>query len=337
MQDIDSDTANAGRTGMSLTRELGSTGIGVTRLCAGAAHWRSPDDPEGGIDPAESAALADALFRSEVVRYLDTSNNYAGGESERRIGLALRAAGGIPAGFVLQTKADRDMSTGDFSGSRMRASIAESLDRLGLTRLPIVFLHDPENTTWEQAMAADGPVAALVAARDEGLIGHLGLSGGPVHLLTRFLETGYFEAVITHNRHTLVDRGADPLLDLAVAHGIGVLNAAPYGGGMLTRWPVDRTRYAYGEAPVALIGAANEMGRLCADAGVPFAAAALQFSTRDPRITSTIVGMRTVGDLEASIELDGIEVPEELWAALLAVPLDPSTWQDADQPAGRRP
>ena len=165
---------------MSLTRELGSTGIEVTRLCAGAAHWRSPDDPEGGIDPAESAALADALFRSEVVRYLDTSNNYAGGESERRIGLALRAAGGIPAGFVLQTKADRDMSTGDFSGSRMRASIAESLDRLGLTRLPILFLHDPENTTWEQAMAADGPVAALVAARDEGLIGHLGLSGGPV-------------------------------------------------------------------------------------------------------------------------------------------------------------
>ena len=73
------------------------------------------------------------------------------------------------------------------------------------------------------------------------------------------------------------------------------------------------------------------MGRLCADAGVPFAAAALQFSTRDPRITSTIVGMRTVGDLEASIALDDIEIPDELWDALLAVPLDPSTWQDADR------
>ena len=315
---------------MSLTRELGTTGIEVTRLCAGAAAWSPPDHPHGGSEPAESAALAGALFRSDVVRYLDTSNNYGDGESERRIGSAIRAAGGIPPGFVVQTKADRDMATGDFSGSRMRASIAESLGRLGLASLPVVFLHDPENTTWERAMADDGPVAALVSAREEGLIGHLGLSGGPVGLLTRLLETGHFEAVITHNRYTLVDRTADPLLDLAAAHGLGVLNAAPYGGGMLTSWPVGRTRYAYGEAPTTLIAAANEMGELCADAGVPFAAAALQFSTRDPRITSTIVGMRTVGDLEASIELDAIEVPEELWAALLAVPLDPSSWQDAE-------
>jgi D-threo-aldose 1-dehydrogenase len=151
-----------------------------------------------------------------------------------------------------------------------------------------------------------------------------------VGLLTRFLATGHFEALITHNRYTLVDRSADPLLDLAAAHGLGVLNAAPYGGGMLTRWPVDRSRYAYGEAPAALVGAANEMGRLCAEAAVPLAAAALQFSTREPRITSTIVGMRTVADLEASIELDEVTIPDELWAALLAVPLDPSTWQDAD-------
>jgi D-threo-aldose 1-dehydrogenase len=316
---------------MALTRELGSTGIEVTRLCAGAAAWCSPSHPHGGVDAAESAALADALFRSEVVRYLDTSNNYGSGESEQRIGSALSVAGGLPTSFVLQTKADRDMVTGDFSGSRMRASIEESLERLGLTRLPIVFLHDPENTSWERAMAADGPVAALVAARAEGLIGHLGLSGGPIDLLTRFIATGHFEAVITHNRHTLVDRSAEPLLDLAVGRGLGVLNAAPYGGGMLTRWPVDRTRYAYGEAPAALIRAADEMGRLCAEADVPFAAAALQFSTRDPRITSTIVGMRTVADLEASIELDEVEIPEELWSALLAVPLDPSTWQDAER------
>jgi D-threo-aldose 1-dehydrogenase len=321
---------------MTSTRRLGSTGIEVTRLCAGAAAWSPPDHPHGGSDPADSVALAEALFRSDVVRYLDTSNNYGDGESERRIGAAIRAAGGIPPRFVVQTKADREMATGDFSGARMRASIAESLDRLGLTHLPILFLHDPENTTWEQAMAADGPVAALVTARDEGLIGHLGLSGGPVDLLARMLQTGHFEALITHNRHTLVDRSADPLLDLAAAHGWGVLNAAPYGGGMLAHWPVNRSRYAYGEAPAALVAAADEMGRLCADAGVPFAAAALQFSTRDPRITSTIVGMRTVADLEASIALDEVEIPEELWAALLAVPLDPSTWQDAEPSAPDR-
>jgi D-threo-aldose 1-dehydrogenase len=314
---------------MAQTRQLGATGIAVTRICAGAAAWRDVGDPQGGIAPEESAALAAALFRDETVRYLDTSNNYGIGESERRIGAAIAANGGLPDGFVLQTKADRHPVTDDFSGPRMRASLAESLERLGLERLPIVFLHDPENTTWDRAMADDGPVAALVAARDEGLIEHLGVSGGPVDLLARFVETGHFEALITHNRHTLVDRTADELIDLAASRGMGVLNAAPYGGGMLTRWPVVRQRYAYGDGAPALIAAANQMGRLCAEFDVPFAAAALQFSTRDPRITSTIVGMRTVADLEASIELDEIDVPAELWDALRAVELDPSTWQDA--------
>ena len=313
---------------MALTKALGPTGIEVTRLCAGAAAWSPLDHPHGGSDPAESAALADALFRSTVVRYLDTSNNYGDGESERRIGNAIRAAGGIPPGFVVQTKADRDMATGDFSGPRMRASIGESLERLGLAHLPIVFLHDPENTTWERAMADDGPVAALVAARDEGLIGHLGLSGGPVALLTRFLETGHFEAVITHNRHTLVDRTADPLLDLAAARGLGVLNAAPYGGGMLTRWPVERTRYAYGEAPAALVAAANEMGRLCAEAGVPFAAAALQFSTRDPRITTTVVGAHTAEHVEQFVADSRTEIPASVFEELEALVPSADVWRD---------
>jgi len=314
---------------MAQTRQLGATGIAVTRICAGAAAWRDVDDPQGGVEPAASAALATALFESDAVRYLDTSNNYGIGESERRIGDAIRAAGGLPAGFVLQTKADRHPVTDDFSGRRMRDSLAESMERLGLDHLPMVFLHDPENTEWELAMADDGPVAALVAAREQGLIGHLGISGGPVDLLARFVETGHFEALITHNRHTLVDRSAAALLDLAASRGMGVLNAAPYGGGMLTRWPVARERYAYGDGAPALIAAANEMGRLCAEFDVPFAAAALQFSTRDPRITSTIVGMRTVADLEASIELDEVEIPDDLWTALRAVELDPSTWQDA--------
>jgi len=314
---------------MAQTRQLGATGIAVTRICAGAAAWRDVDDPQGGIAPEESAALASALFRNETVRYLDTSNNYGVGESERRIGAAIRAAGGLPVGLVLQTKADRHPVTNDFSGARMRDSLAESMERLGLDHLPMVFLHDPENTEWDLAMADDGPVASLVAAREEGLIGHLGISGGPVDLLARFIETGHFEALITHNRHTLVDRTAESLLDLAAARGMGVLNAAPYGGGMLTRWPVALERYAYGNGAPALIAAANEMGRLCAEFDVPFAAAALQFSTRDPRITSTIVGMRTVADLEASIELDEVDIPAELWTALRAVELDPSTWQDA--------
>jgi D-threo-aldose 1-dehydrogenase len=271
--------------------------------------------------------LLTGLFQSDTVRFLDTSNNYGLGESERRIGRAIREYGGLPDDFVLQTKADRDMQTGDFSAARMRRSLEESIERLGLERLPLVYLHDPENTTWNESMADDGPVAALVQARDEGLVGHLGISGGPVKLLARYVETDIFEALITHNRFTLVDRSADALLSLAAGRGLGVINASPYGGGLLTRWPVTDSWYAYDKAPPALMDAANSFGALCNEFGVPLAAAALQWSVRDSRITSTIIGMNTLRDLSATDELLEVAIPPELWAAFEAVPLDATTWQ----------
>lgn len=307
---------------------LGPTSLHATPVAAGTGTWLAFGS---GVDTpvATSIELAHALFASRAVRVLDTSNNYGLGESETRIGLAIREYGGLPADFLLQTKVDRDMTTGDFSGRRMRRSLEESLERLDLDRLDLVYLHDPENTTWDESMADDGPVAELVAMRDEGLIAHIGISGGPADLLARYVDTGLFEALITHNRYTLVDRGADALLTLAHSAGLGVFNASPYGGGLLTRWPVHPGRYAYGDAPAELVRAANDIGALCDAAGVPIAAAALAWSLRDPRIDSTIIGMRTIDDLRATDELLAVDVPESLWAQIEAVRLDSSTWQDA--------
>lgn len=313
---------------VSKSDTLGPTGLPLTAVAAGTGTWLAFGP---GVDTpvATSVELAHALFESRTVRVLDTSNNYGLGESETRIGLAIREYGGLPDDFLLQTKVDRDMATGDFSGARMRRSLAESLERLGLDRLSLVYLHDPENTTWDESMADDGPVAALVAMRDEGLIAHIGISGGPADMLARYVDTGLFEALITHNRYTLVDRGASDLLTRARASGLGVFNASPYGGGLLTRWPVLPGRYAYGDAPVALLDSANDIGALCDAAGVPLAAVALDWSLRDPRIDSTIIGMRTVADLRATDELLAVDIPESLWASIAEVPLDPSTWQDA--------
>ena len=313
---------------MSKKRALGHTGLFVTPVSAGSGTWKTFEQGRD-VPVRDSLELASALFSSSLVGCLDTSNNYGLGESERRIGLALAANGGVPEGFLLQTKADRDMTTGDFSGARMRQSLEESLTRLGLDSLPMVYLHDPENTTWDASMADDGPVAALVAARSEGLIGHLGISGGPVDMLARYVETGLFEALITHNRYTLVDRTADALLTLASSLGLGVFNASPYGGGLLTSWPVEPGWYAYDQAPAALMASADEIGAICAEFGVSLAAAALHWSVRDARITSTIVGMRTVSDLRATEQLLAVDIPSGLWDAIAEVPLDESTWQDA--------
>src|SRR5207237_10815675 len=87
-----------------------------------------------------------------------TAAGYGDGESERRIGQVLRERGGLPPGFVLSTKADRDLHTGDFGGEQIKRSIERSSRLLGFDRFQLVFLHDPEHTTFEAATAPGGPV-----------------------------------------------------------------------------------------------------------------------------------------------------------------------------------
>lgn len=321
-------------TSFTAPRALGRTGTEISSITVGAAGWQRRADGSGPT-PEETSALAREILAHPWITALDTSNNYGGGQSERRVGVALDDAGGIPPGFVLSTKADRHGRTGDFSGERMRRSLEESLARLGIDRFPLLFLHDPENTTWSAATAHDGPVAALVQARDEGLIAHLGVSGGNCTMLEEFVRLGEFEAVISHNRYTLVDRSAESLLEAAGEVGVGVFNAAPYGGGLLTAYPFWTARYAYGDAEPDVLRAATEFGEIAARHGVDLGAVSLQFSLRDPRITSTIVGMRTREDLRRTEALVAAPVPEALWEEIASVRLDPGTWQDALIPWAR--
>jgi D-threo-aldose 1-dehydrogenase len=97
----------------------------------------------------------------------------------------------------------------------MRRSVERSLRLLGLDRLQLVYLHDPEHESFEHMMSDGGPVEVLTGLKEEGVIQHLGVAGGPINLMIRFVETNLFEAVITHNRYTLVNRTADPLFNVA--------------------------------------------------------------------------------------------------------------------------
>jgi D-threo-aldose 1-dehydrogenase len=249
--------------------------------------------------------------------FIDTSNEYGNGESERRIGRALAEVGGLPEGFVIATKVDPIRGTTDFSGERVRASVNESLERLGLGRLQLVYLHDPERITWEQAMAHGGPVEALIALRDEGVIDNIGVAGGPIDLELQYLATGVFSVVISHNRFTLVDQSADRLINDAVARGVAFVNAAPFGGGMLVKGPDAVPTYCYAPAGKHMIERVRQMERLCNSFGVPLAAAALQFSLRDSRIASTIVGMSDPKRVDQTIRLAEWEIPNALWDELL--------------------
>lgn len=311
-------------------RPLGPGGLLVPPLCIGCAPLAGMPETFGyGVGEERALATLRAAL-SGPIRYLDTAASYGDGESERRIGLALREHGGLPADYVLATKVDRDLHTGDFSGEQIKRSLERSLRLLGLEQLQLVFLHDPEHTTFENVMAPGGALEVLLGFKDQGVIQHVGVAGGPIDLMIRYVETGAFEAVITHNRYTLLNRSAAPLLDIATRRGVAAINAAPYGSGILAKGPDAYPRYAYREAPAELVERARRLAAICESYGVPLAAAALQFSLRDPRITSTIVGMTRPERIAETVALAQHAIPDALWPQL-----DAAGFEAGDPEAGR--
>jgi D-threo-aldose 1-dehydrogenase len=308
-------------------RPLGRTGLQVTPVCVGGGTLGSMPETFGYEVPADRGIQTVRRALAGPFNFLDTAAGYSDGESERRIGAALAEAGGLPAGFVLATKVDPDATTGDFSGAQVRRSVDGSLRRLGVDRLQLVYLHDPEVISFEEGMAPAGPVETLIRLQQEGLIEHLGVAGGPVDLMARYLRTGAFEVLITHNRWTLVDRSADGLLDEAGSLGIGAVNGAPFGGGILAKGPAADPNYCYSPAADEVLRRARDMEVACARHGVPLAAAALQFSTRDPRIASTIVGISRPERVDETVRLASWEIPRQLWDVLEPLAAPKALWQ----------
>jgi len=302
-------------------RPFGRTGFPITGLTLGTSSWGPAKAGESDAErDARIAELASAFLRGALpTNAIDTSNIYGGSEAEAHIGRALATAGGLGDGQLLQTKLDRDLATGNFDGSQMEHSLEQSLERLGVDRLQLLYLHDPEAIGFEAAMAPGGPVEALVAMKERGVAATIGISGGPVGMLTQFVETDIFDALISHNRFTLVDRSADALYDAATARNVGIQNAATYGGGVLT----GDARFAgsYGYAPIRpeVQAAVTAVEELCREAGISIAAAALQFSLRDPRIHSTIVGVTSLARFD-DLERECAEtIPDGFWDAVDAV------------------
>jgi D-threo-aldose 1-dehydrogenase len=297
-------------------RPLGSTGLQVTPICIGTAPLGSMPETFDYEVPEERALATIRAFFASPLNFLDTAASYGDGESERRIGIILGELGGLPPGFVLASKADRDLQTGIFTGAQMRRSIERSLRLLGLEQLQLVYLHDPEHISFAEAMQPGGPVEVLLQCKEAGLIAHLGVAGGPIDLMVRFVETGLFEAAISHNRFTLLNREAEPLWETCARRGVAALNAAPYGSGLLAKGPGAYPRYMYNQASPDLLRRARQMQDACERYGLPLAAAALQFSLRDARITSTIVGMTRPERLTETLKLAQHPIPHALWAEL---------------------
>ena len=301
---------------------LGATGVSIPPLCFGTSALGDMPNTYGyGVDPERAHATVRRVLEGPLP-FLDTSRNYGSGRSEARIGEVLRELGGLPEGAVLSTKLDRDPETGRFDAARARRSLEASLEALGLDRVQILHLHDPEHADdVGPIVASGGALDELRKIRDEGLCDAIGLAAGDVEVMRPIVADNAFDVMITHNRFTLVNRNAEALIDLARERGVAIMNAAPYAGGVFAKGSAEHPRYVYQEAGDEALAPVKRIEALCAEHGVAPGAVALRFSLCEPRVDATICGVSRPERVDQTIAWAEAEVPDALWEAIEGLPV----------------
>ena len=316
---------------ISELREIGKTGVRVPAIAFGTSGLGHMPDTYG-YDVSEERAIATVkAVLAQPHGFIDSSRLYGMGRSEERVGMAVRELGGWPEGRVLSTKLDRDPDTGRFDAAQVRRSLEASLEALGLDRVDILHLHDPEYAAdLNEVNGKGGAVDELFRMKEEGLARAVGLAAGRIDVMMPMLRDRDFDALVTQNRHTLVNRNAEPMIELALERGIAVFNAAPYAGGALAKGAAN-AKYVYQDPTEEMKAPVRRVEEICARYGVPPGAAALQFSLQDPRITATICGVTRPERVQETLDWASWPISAEAWEELLALPYstdDPEATRD---------
>ncbi|MGC9665840.1 aldo/keto reductase [Planosporangium sp. 12N6] len=317
---------------------LGRTDLTVTRLGLGLA-------PIGGlyrpVGDEQAVATVDRAW-DRGLRLFDTAPLYGYGLSERRAGRAL--APRPRDSYVVSTKVGRLLEPGgtdiedvwpeaaatgvtprfDFTYEAVRASLESSLERLGLDRVDVLHLHDPD----DHFDAALGEAyRALADLRACGVIGAVGAGMNQAAMLTRFAREAArpgFDCFLLAGRYTLLDQsGLDGLLPLCAQRGIAVLAGGVYNSGLLVD-PSPTSHFDYAPPPAPVLAKALAIRRVCDRYGVPLPAAAIQFPLGHPAVTSVVIGARSPEEVDENADLFAYPIPPALWADLRAEGLLPA-------------
>jgi D-threo-aldose 1-dehydrogenase len=312
-------------------RRLGRTRLEVTELSFGGTAIGNMFRP---VDDEVARSAIEAAWDGGI-RYFDTAPHYGLGLSEQRLGQVL--AGKPREDFVVSTKVGRllvpnsspvgsDLAVSgyavrdelrrvwDFSRDGVRRSLEASLTRLGLDRVDIVFVHDPEDHLDE---AINEALPALIELRDEGVIGAVGAGMNYTAPLSRIAAESDVDVLLVAGRWTLIDRSAQGLLDQCGERGIAVLAAAPFNSGLLARsWPHAAASFNYGPTPQRVLDLARAVARTCTVHDVEMPHAALRFPFSHPAVCSVICGMRSAAQVAGDVQWATTDLGEGFWRAL---------------------
>lgn len=310
----------------SIRSSLGDLGLGAAPL---GNLYRAVSDKD-------AEQVVEAMWLGGV-RYFDTAPHYGLGLSERRLGAALAQ---FPREeIVISTKVGRLLEphpTGagtkddegfdveavwrrrwDFTASGVRASLAQSADRLGLDRIDVVYLHDPED---HMDVAIEEALPALVEMRDSGAISAIGIGSKDSAAITRLIRTGMIDIAMVAGRYTLLEQpGARDVLPAAVEHDVAIVAVGVYNSGILAKPVPDPTStYDYGTVPAEIYARAVRIADICNAHGVALPQAALHFPLRHPAVANVTVGIGRPTHVPATLEYMSAPVPESLWHQLIA-------------------
>ena len=311
-------------------RALGRSGIEVGPYAFGVA----PVANLGHEVAEEEAATALEAAWSAGVRYFDTAPHYGLGLGERRLGAFLATKPRDE--FVLSTKVGRvlvDNPLGvqqddegfdvrsplvrrlDYSADGVRRSLDDSLERMGLDRIDVVFVHDPEEF-YRESMEEAFP--ALDELRREGVIASYGAGMNQSAMLTDFVLNTDLDVVMCAGRYTLLEQGAlDDLLPVASARGVSVIAAAVFNSGLLARdRPAPGATYDYAPASAEMLARVGAIADVCEANGVSLPAAALQFALGHPAVATVCTGARSAAQVRRNARLFDLPIPDSLWADL---------------------
>jgi D-threo-aldose 1-dehydrogenase len=310
----------ASRRSRGTAPPLTELSLGCSQL--GNLHHAMDDDTAG--------AIVDAAW-DEGVRYFDTAPHYGLGLSERRLGAALAAR--PRADYVLSTKVGRLLEplavvrgqdtdgfvvaathrrVWDFSRDGIRRSIEESLQRLGVDRVDIAYLHDPDDHL-EQVLAAGYP--ALEELRDEGVVAAIGAGMNQAPMLAELARSTDVDVVMLAGRYTLLEQGAlDDLLPVCERRGIRVVAAGVFNSGVLARTnPPEDATYDYARAPADVLDRARRIADVCERHGSTLPEAAIAFPLAHPTVVSVCVGARSPEQVRRNARMLGAAIPRNLW------------------------
>lgn len=272
------------------------------------------------------------------IRYFDTAPHYGLGLSERRLGAFLQTKPRDE--FVVSTKAGRLLRPNpehepggldtdndfhvpddlrrewDFSEAGIRASIAESQERLGLDRIDLLYLHDPERHDLE--LALDEAFPALEKVRGEGIVSAVGIGSMVSDALARAVREADLDLIMVAGRYTLLEQpAAAEVLPACAERGTGVVAASVFNSGLLAQSePTRDGRYEYGQLPEELWDRLVRIAAICRDHEVPLPAAAIQFPLQSGVVRSVVVGGSRPAQLRQNAEYAALDIPADLWRNL---------------------